>query len=173
MAAERKRRPAYVAKEWKGTVGGAIDEAFSEFEALAGEMREAADNMEGANMEHLPKYETTSAAADEMEGHTDAVDYEGDVGDLEITTTIMVPSDRRRQPSRAMRLSNAQGLLQAARDRCDEVEEPDDIDDEDAATQEQKEAHQKAVDLKERAEQLSQDLDEHCEFDVEFPGMYG
>lgn len=160
---------AYKSKQVETTVEGAIGDAFSMFEELAGEMRETADNMEGANMEHLPKYETASAAADELEGHDSAPEVPEFLRELKIVTFEQVNKNKRRAPSRAVRLSNAQSLMQAARDVLQEyVDKAEDdiegLDDKDKPDAEAK---------KDEADQLIADLDEHCEFDVEFPGMFG
>jgi paraquat-inducible protein B len=56
---------------------------FSEVESLTEEMTSWRDNMSGANMEHLPKYDEVSEACDELENIDTGVDTEvADVGDI-------------------------------------------------------------------------------------------
>jgi hypothetical protein len=159
---------AYKPKQIKTTVSGALSAAFSEFQALGEEMRETADNMDAANMGHMPKCEAAAAAADELENHVDEPDVPEHLADLPVEATEMVNRDKRKGASRSVRLSNAQALVSAARDALDGFE-PEGHDDDD----EESETHRAAVEAKEAAEELYQELDEHAEFDVEFPGMFG
>lgn len=48
----------------------------SEFEALKEEMESWRDNMSGASMEHLPKFEEVSQACDELDG-IDVSEFDG------------------------------------------------------------------------------------------------
>lgn len=160
---------AYKSRQIETTVAAAIGDAFSAFEELAGEMRETADNMEGANMGHLPKYEAANEAADELENHDSQPDVPEFLQELKVVTSEQVNKNKRRANSRSVRLSNAQLLIQAARDALQEyVDKAEDdiegLDDKDKPDAEAK---------KDEADQLIADLDEHCEFDVEFPGMFG
>lgn len=165
---------AYKSVPIETTVAAAISDAFAEFTSLAEEMRETADNMEGANMGHLPKCEAASAAADELENHDSEPDIPEFLGELKVSTFEQRNKNKRRANSRAVRLSNAQGLIQAARDAVQEWHDNADAelekDDSDAKVDEKENTLE---DRKSEADQLIQDLDEHAEFDVDFPGMYG
>lgn len=171
---KRVKQPTYKSREVKTTVSAAIGDAFSEFQSLAEEMRETADNMEGANMTHMPKYEVASTAADELENHTDEPDVTEAFAELPVTATEMYNRSKRKANSRSVRLSNAQGLIQAARDALEAHKETLDagveISDNDAKVDEKEGAIESQ---KEEIDSLVQGLDEHCEFDVDFPGFYG
>lgn len=156
---KRVKKPTYKVVPIETTVAAAIGDAMSEFQSLGEEMRETADNMEGANMGHMQKCQDASEAADELENHTDEPDVPEFLQDLKVTTTELRNRNKRRGPSRAIRFSNAQSLIQAARDAVKEF-----ADSEDPGRKEEE---------AEEADQLASDLDEHCEFDVNFPGMYG
>lgn len=142
------------------TVAAAIGDAFSEFQSLAEEMREGYDNMEGGNLGHTDKCQRYGEAADELENHTDEPDVPEFLAKLVVKTTELRPTRKGRAPGRSTRLSNAQSLLQAARDVVSEWGSQDDEESEEAESQ------------KKAAEQLVSDLDEHCDFDVDFPGMF-
>lgn len=163
---------AYKPKPIKTTVSGALQDAFSEISALAEEMREAEGNMSGANMEHMPKYEVISTAADELENHTECPDIPDGLADLEVTSVEMVNKDKRKGPSRDVRLSNACALISDAKAVLEEFDPEADLEtsDSDAKVDEKEDA---AEALKEAATELANELDEHAEIDVEFPGMYG
>lgn len=156
---KRVKRPTYKPREFETTVAAAIGDAFAEFTTLHEEMEEGRDNMDGANMSHLPKYETYDNAVSELENHNNEPDVPECIAELKVTATEMVNSNKRRGTSRSMRLSNAQALILAAKTTLEEYAGSDDPErkDEDA----------------EAADQLVNDLDEHCDFDVEFPGMFG
>jgi len=110
-------------------------------------------------MGHMSKCEAAGTAADELEGH-DEIDVPDFLQDLKVETFEQVNKNKRRGPSRAVRFSNAQSLLQAARDVVQEWA--------DEATKKKPEDAQAT-----EAEQFINDLEEHCDFDVEFPGMFG
>ena len=161
---KRVKKPTYKVVPIETTVVAAIGDAMSEFQTLGEEMRETADNMEGANMGHMQKCQDAAEAADELEQHTDEPYVPEFLQDLKVTTTELRNRNKRRGNSRSTRLSNAQSLLQAARDCVQEFIDEKQKDDPDG-----KEAERQI----EKAEQLIIDLDEHCEFEVNFPGMFG
>lgn len=139
----------------------AISDAFSEIQFLADEMTEWAGNME-EKLSHTEKYQAVSDAADELGNHVDEPEIPEWLGELKINYTEQVNKRKGAGCSRAVRLFNAQAILQAARDAADnwEIEEGEEEIEEEKGK-------------KEEAEQLVSDLEEHCDFDVEFPGMYG
>src|SRR5258708_6432057 len=106
---------SYKPVERETTIGAAVGDAFSEFQSLQEEMQETADNMSGANMEHLPKYETAEAAASELENHEE-VDVPESLAEKPVKWTETVHKSKWGHPSRAVRLSNAQAMLQAVID---------------------------------------------------------
>lgn len=143
----------------KTTVSAAIGDAFSEIENLRDEMQETVDNMSDANMEHLPKYETAEAAVSELASHTDAPDVPDCVAELEVTYSEQVNKRKGRGPSRDVRLSNAQSMLSAVRDAIKVLVNNDDVEHNEGEADE--------------AGTLVNELDEHVDFSVEFPGMFG
>lgn len=150
---------AYKTEVRKTTVSAAIGDAFSEFESLRDEMQDTVDNMSGANMEHLPKYETAEAAVSELDNHTDAPDVPDCVAELEVTYSEQVNKRKGRGPSRDVRLSNAQSMLSAAKDALEAFASSDDVERDEGEADE--------------ADTLVNELDEHTDFSVEFPGMFG
>lgn len=158
---------AYKPKPIKTTVGAAIADAFSAIDELATEMRETYDNMESANMGHMPKCETAGQTADELEALSQPDDPSETIADLEVTSTEMVNKDKRKGTSRDMRLSNAQSLLQDAIEALNQFE-PEGLDDD-----EENEVSKGAKELKDEAEELVNSLDEAANVSVEFPGMFG
>lgn len=159
---------AYKSVPVKTDVQSAISDAFSEFQSLAEEMRETYDNMEGANMGHMDKCVRAGEAADELEQHDSEPEPPDFLAGLTVETTEQVNRDKRKGPSRAVRLSNAQALLQAARDACVDFDPEaflkDNESDVDGRT---------AEDLDDERDGFVQDLEEHTDFDVDFPGMFG
>lgn len=139
---------SYKMEKYGTTVGGAVADAFSEFESLREEMQEIVDNMSGANMEHLPKYETAETAVSELDEHTNEPDVPESLKDLDVEYVAMVNRRKGRGPSRGVRLSNAQAMLAAVLAMLDEKEDEDSV-------------------------ALREELSEHSDFDVEFPGMFG
>lgn len=111
--------------------------------------------MSGNNMEHLPKYEVIAEAVSELENHETEPDVPECLADIEVKYSELVQKRKGRGPSRATQLSNAQAMLQAA---IDVLEDEDN------------ELIKKHAD---EADELRQELDEHANFDVEFPGMFG
>jgi hypothetical protein len=158
---------AYKFQEVETTIGAAVPDAFSMFEELATEMRETADNMEGANMGHMQKCEDAGTAADELENHTE-LDVPSHIANVKMKYTEMVNKKKRRGPSRSVRLSNAQAMMQSARDAAQAFADAADANAEDLDN-----LPPDQEGTREEVLQFIADLDEHCEFDVEFPGMFG
>lgn len=101
-----------------GTVGGALDAAGSDVRNLHDDMENWASNMEGANMEHMPKYDEVSTARDALSDMADTLeglDVPQSVADIEITYTEMKPYGRK-SPSRSLQLSNIESYVSAAKD---------------------------------------------------------
>lgn len=146
---KRARVPRYTTTEM--TVADAVSNAYGEFQSLRDEISDWASNMEGANMEHLPKYEEVSEARDNLENFADnEPDVPEGLQELKVTVT-----EDRKARSRAARMSNAVAHLQAVIDLCN---------DEEAIPE----------NLKEDAEQFASDLDSEVSEaeNVSFPGMY-
>lgn len=141
-----------------GTVS-AVEDAYSEIESLGEEMRAAVDNMSGTNLESTSKYETTSEAADALEGITQPSVPEA-VAELAINYSEAVNRRKNRGTSRAVRLSNASGVLEAAKEACENWLA-------DSANAE----HDDRGDVEEFVNDLDSMISD-CE-SVEFPGMYG
>lgn len=177
-----------------GTLGGAIEAAAAEVAELFDEMENWASNMEGANMEHMPKYDEVSAAKDELEQIKDALeglDVPQAAADLEVSYMEYRPYGRK-GPSRSMRLSNAESQFDAAKSRLEElIEELNEEPECTCANEEDKDLVEASdheedcpVYVKGCAEEgeamdpdelqtLVDDLDQ-CDFSsVSFPGMFG
>jgi hypothetical protein len=160
--------------ECKTTVGAAISDAFAEFTTLAEEMESWADNMPESK-QGSAKHDEVEAAKDELENHNSEPNVPEFLADIPVTYTEQRKSGKRGGPSRSVRLGNAQGMLQAARDVIQAFIDKDDADldtnDNDAVVDKKEDA---VAARKEEAESFIRDeLDEHCEFDVDFPGMFG
>lgn len=140
---------SYKFEKKKSTLGAVISDAYSDLQTLRDEMQETVDNMEGANMEHLPKYDTASEAVSELDVCDNEPDVPEALADLEVEYSEQVNKRKGRGPSREVRLSNATAMLQAVRDLLNERENDD------------------------AADELVQEIDEAADLDVTFPGMYG
>lgn len=157
------------------SLSAAISDAFDEVGELADEMGEWRDSLE-EKFSQTDKYSRVSEAADTLDGHRDAPDFdESVVGDIQVTYGVTSNRSKRRGISRATRLDNAVGklnacveALQAEADSLDEqIEELDDS---------RQEERGELSERKEALEELQQELEEAVgELDggVEFPGMYG
>jgi len=158
---------AYKMREVTTTVSAAIGDAFAAFEELAGEMREGADNMEGANMGHMDKCTRLAEAADELEQHDTEPDVPELVRELAVTYFEQVNKNKRRPPSRSVRLGNAQAMLVAASAALQDFADAADAAAKGNDLPPDQEENRAAVN------QLISEIDEHSEFDVDFPGMFG
>ena len=148
---------------------GAVSDAFSEFQSLRDEMNDWKENMEGNNMEHLPKYEEVSEAHDTLENQADnEPDFpSGNMPEgLSTTVTWTDLHTYARSQSRQTRLSDAtnglDAVISAIRAFLDEHDDEAEC--------------WKADDVVSRddLEQYANDLEEiKDEMDgVSFPGMY-
>jgi hypothetical protein len=180
-------------------ISGAFDNGRSEVESLKDEMEEWSGNMEGANMEHLPKFEEVTEAKDALENALNTLEgievpefLEGE--DASYTNDTRTRESR----TRGVRLQNALNALDAAKacaqnwlDENDELElteaQPIDEDDppaededgdaedpvaeEDVVTQEMVDER---YEQREAAEQFINEMDDAMgELEnVSFPGMY-
>jgi sugar phosphate isomerase/epimerase len=150
------------------TLDGVVNEAYSEFSNLRDEMQDWADNMESANMEHLPKYDAVSEARDALENFSDnEPDMPKVVPEGLVTLLTWEESGRkRRHVSRADRCSEAAALLDRAIAHVQEF--LDAHDDDDAVWQaegcDRDEWEQWVNDLTEAKDEAEA---------VDFPGMYG
>jgi hypothetical protein len=157
----KKRQSAYKAVPVKGTADSFLDDGYSDLETLGEEMRERSDNMEGANMGHLPACEQATEAADVLEQIVaNRVDLPEAVQDLEVSTNDWVNRRRGRGESRAHRRDNAAGRLSAVTQALREW-----LDDE------KNEEHDDREEVETAADQLEEQAGEAE--GVEFPGMYG
>lgn len=91
-----------------GTVGSFVEDALSQLEELAGEMREWADTLE-ENFSHTEKYTLVEQAAGELEA-IEEFDVTEDFADM----VVQAVQDQRVRPSRQRRCDNAVVLLEAA-----------------------------------------------------------
>jgi Sec-independent protein translocase protein TatA len=168
-------------------LSGAIDECRSEVESLRDEMEEWGSNMEGNNMEHLPKYEQVTEARDNLSNGLDALEGLEVPEFLESESANYTVDNRTRESrTRAVRLQNALNALDAARaaaqswldddDNAElEVVEPDAEDEDDDRTPVTQDEVDERQAQREQAEELINELDnaEGELQNVEFPGMYG
>jgi hypothetical protein len=137
----------------------AIQEAYSEIETLAQEMRDWADNME-ENFSATQKYETVSGTADTLEELQEPDDLFGAprlaLNDIKIT--VQDPTPRRGGYSRAARNDQVMQLLEQVADALDQASADDTLG----------AAEDEAADLKSELDEAVSEL-QGCEF----PGMYG
>jgi len=152
-----KYRPAYKSQAIpECTIEQALQDAFSEIESLRDEMQEIVDNMSG--MEHLPKYETADTAQQELDSHTECPDVPEVLKNKTISTlTKMVSTRKGRGVGRSMRLGNATSIVKDVIEFLNELENAKDA----------------GVDVMQAAKDLADELSEHENIEVEFPGMYG
>lgn len=165
-AAPRKKRPAYKATTRVLKLFDAMSEGTGEVDTLLEEMQEWQSNMEGNSMEALPKYDEVCECVTNLEGVQstlqDAEEPKDDkLAALEVTVTEMVPSDKRRQTSRATRAGNAASCLEAVKEKVEEYAE---------GLKDQDQADFKGT-LEELAGKLGEAADELQ--GIDFPGMFG
>lgn len=146
------------------SVADAIANGYSELQSLRDEMQETADNMSGANMEHMPKYETASTTADTLGNFCDdEPEVPEEAGNGRIQVTEMVNKRKGRGPSRQVRLDNAVAMLEAAKAHLETLQE--------AAEEGEGEKETGDDDYQELIDKLDEDIGEAS--GCEFPGMYG
>lgn len=163
---------------------GGYEEGKSEIESLKEEIGEWRDNLEGNGMEHLPKFDEVSEAADALENIVDTLDGV-EVPDCldEAASMASFIDTRRSAQSRAGRMSNAIIALQAAADiarqwldeneelEVVEEEEGEDCDGVEKITQKQVDERQEQREaVEEFADQIEEAIGEAES--VCFPGMY-
>lgn len=103
-----------------------VSDAVSETESLKEEMESWRDNMDGANMTHLPKYDEVSEACDaleqaESEMQSAQSDFENLPDDVQKTEVDWMTGKRVR--SRADRAGDASAKLQTVIDKLRELDE--------------------------------------------------
>lgn len=144
-------------------------------EDLASEMGDWRDSLESNSMEHLPKYEEVSEAADTLENAgqeiettvdelSTALEGLGELNGVSVDTIEISYTERSRRGSpRWLRRDNAIASLQAAVDYIENAL---------AAQREQDKIDNEALDsVEEHTQSLAEHLDEIE--NVEFPGMFG
>lgn len=125
---------SYKTEQVKLTVAETLNCA--EVEMLHGEMEEWSNNMDGSGLENTQKFEDVSACADTLECASDLEEAlstvrealeGGSLGSKELTYSLMVNKNRKRGPSRAVRLGNELTALrhgiEAAEEYFEEVTE--------------------------------------------------
>ena len=154
----RKRRPTYKPQAQQTTIAAAVGDAFSAIQELRDEMVESKENME-EKLSHTDKYARIEECIETLESECDnEPDVPESVQELPVTYSEMVPARRGRGTSRATRLSNAIGMLEAARDYAQAW-----LDEEDRG------------DGASEVESMVQDLENAISSmeGADFPGMYG
>jgi len=163
-----------------------LEMAASEVESLQGEMTDWQGNMEGANMDHLPKYEQVTECVDALENAdvrsrvdelATLVEMAGSLGDLGAVMATYVQSTAKRK-TRADRLGEAQGWLEQALaaldDRLQDLKDQDDLRvkaDEEANPETEAEPDPRIEEVQAALSDLRDAMDSLS--DVSFPGMYG
>lgn len=110
-------------EEMTGTVEGIIENFMGEIEALRDEMTEWQESMEGAEMEHLPKYEEVAEAAQYCEEVNDAMEgIEMDQLDpaVKAQPVTYTQDTRKKATSRSYRMGNVMRALEAVKDVVEE-----------------------------------------------------
>jgi hypothetical protein len=175
------------AKPINASAEGAWEDGKSEVESLKEEIGEWKDNLEGNNMEHLPKYEEVSECADTMESALDTlegIDFPECLSDVPVNYT---QDTRQSAQSRNGRLSNALSALYASKEAGEawleenpelELVDLSERDEEDQELDEGESDDQQAVDARESdrsaVEEFINEMDNAIgELEnVSFPGMY-
>lgn len=114
--------PKYKTSSHESTIKEILD-CGNVLEDLHSQMEEWRENLEGNNMEHLPKYEEVSEAADALENAgseietyasdlSSALEKCGDLLEETVSYTLMTPYKGRSEP-RWMQCANALSALQA------------------------------------------------------------
>ena len=157
-------------------------------EDLHSQMEEWQSNMEGNNMEHLPKYEEVQTATDaldnagtEIESNAERLSSElekcGEILDQTVSYILMVPYKGRGEP-RWMQCANAIASLQAAVEYLDDEDNLVKLDDEGEPVTRTEDGEEVNVlwsdendDITSYRDSLRDALEEAEQ--VEFPGMFG
>jgi hypothetical protein len=93
------------------TLEEAWDEAFSEIEGLAEEIRSWYDNLQGTNFENSDRASMLDDAATTLE-NVYRPDCPEAIKDIQVVCLVSVPKSKRQGTSRAVRLENALTLIQ-------------------------------------------------------------
>ena len=149
----------------ESTISGAVSDAFSTIEALQDEMSEWASNMEGNNMEHLPKYDTVSEARDTLENANDEPDVPGKLPEG-LEDKVQYSTIKKRRLSRSDRRDGATSALEATAEHIEKF--LDDHDEQHACWQADGVDRDEWVSLQEKLVEVKDEIES-----VEFPGMYG
>jgi hypothetical protein len=157
-------------KKYTTTARSLVEDAYGEIETLAGEAREAYDNMESGNLGQTQRCQTFGETADALE-NISAPDLPDAFDEVEIVRLPTISN----ATGRAHRLSEAVSDMQLA---CDEVESwledkkasgEDATDDAEEKDEDEEEFDADAVEA--AIEEIRGHADEAE--GVEFPGMYG
>lgn len=118
-----RRRPRRPGGKRNATMMSTIQDAYeggkADVEELKGEIEEWQQNLEGNNMEHLPKYEEVSECLSGLEAGLDSlegIDFPECLEGIDVTYTH---DTRISSQSRSTRLSNALNGLHASKDAAD------------------------------------------------------
>lgn len=144
-----KRKPI----KYESTVEGAISDAFSIIEELAGEMREAFDNTpEGLQQSGVG--EARGTAADELENISEPSDIAKALGEVKVAFEHL---PLKRNPSRATRMGEATQILSVVIDTLNGLDFK---------------ANKEKAEERDALEAEVQEMHDAAD-QIEFPGMYG
>lgn len=168
---------AYKSVAYEGTISGAIQDAYAEFQSLRDEMEEWRSNME-EKLSHTEKFSAVEESAGALDGFCDdETDLDCLSDDAVLRSSQQVPTRKGRATGRGVRCSNAINLLADAVSSLEEkVEELDGTAEERrTATPPDEEAAKEAEDESAALEELRDHLENAISEaeGVEFPGMYG
>lgn len=118
--ARRPRRPAG-ARNFPVTtdVEGAFSSGREDVTSLKEEMEEWKDNLEGNNMEHLPKFEEVSECFDALDNGVGTLEGIEVPSCLDGVTVAYTTDTRQSAGSRSGRMANALNALDAAKSACE------------------------------------------------------
>lgn len=132
-----------------GTPEDLVTMSYEELDNLKEELEQWRDGMMGTNLESSEKYNMLDEAVNALEECQAPEPETWPHNEARISYSDMVPKRKRRNPSRAVRLANATGRLQAVIDFYQSLDEqPDEVT------------------------ELVEHLEQHV-IEVELPGMYG
>jgi hypothetical protein len=163
------------------TISGLIEGAYSVFEELAGEMREAFDNTP-ESLQGSGVGEARGTAADELENWTEAPDVPEWLADLPATYT---PSQKRKQSRRdragqaTYELGVAIAAIEVEMEKLEEKREADEQEVQKHSDEATLARLRSAIEQAEEREQEAEAVRDACQEaldavdGVEFPGMYG
>lgn len=176
------------AKLIKSDITGAFEDGKVDIEALRDKITEWKENLEGNNMEHLPKYDEVSKCADQLETACDRL-VDCEVPDFIEIVIAFAQDTCQSAGSRSGRMSNALSALYAAKDAAEawlgeneelEVTDLDDLDDEERLEAQEADDYVSQEMADERAEQREKaeefvNILEEAIIEAEgasFPGMF-